>query len=929
MRCSTEKISSEYLKIRDADTMIQLDSKSKKKIVSIETNIEKVKLEVNEDWCSAEILSNTINITIQENTSPDIRVASIEILAGTLQKTIKVEQLGTSPVILIDHKNVTIDYKKLEFSIHVTSNVDYQFECSNLWIKEVKDVQAKSQKITKAYKFKVDATSKARVGYIYFSSKDLKLKDTIVINQNIVSDLYESIGVNDFERDQKIGFSSVVLTPSDTYQNGEDASKTIDGDINTLYHSPWGGMDKNTTIKLEYDFNGNVELVNYVVIYPRTMGTNGIPKKLKISTTDDVNANYTLQKIVERGVSSTPFVVRFDNPIINPKKLKIEVEDANGEGNKYFVSIAEVEAYKSMDLSNLSVDFEMFTDPSCSELKSGVTPNELASMKSLFLKNLAHFLYAGKYDKTYRIQNYTAYRPLDDLRKELKINYYNQFENPTGIYFEKDERVVVFVGKTNGQQISLRVTDFSNKNVTDHTYSLTEGFNVVDMESNGNGYISYFTEDYESASDIKVHIASGQVNGFFDKKKNTNLEGEQMLLNAVSPILDIVGERVNLAYTVNSLNKYCSNRILDLITEYDKIIKIEHKIMGLDKYNRVPKNHMFGRVVWNAYMYADGWGAGFNDNTMHDVADVDKVKVSNWGIAHEFGHVNQVRPGMLWVGTTECTNNIYSAIVQKYYTPNQLRLEDEFKGGRFNAYLNNALVKNQEWGLQGGPDKAYGANDDGVWNADHFVKLCMFWQLHLFYDLAGEGNSWQKPNFWADIFEKVRVNDDADLTHGQHQINFVKYACDAVQQDLSEFFIKTGVLKPIDKLIGDYSNAQKTITQEMIDDVVSYISKYPKPATDFIYYISGNSIDAYKAKKSVIGVKGQGVSGTSEKIISHSVWKNVTVFETYNNNDISHLTMVNSGFSNKTSTKVPYPLGSTRIEAVAWDGTRTLVYGTR
>ncbi len=62
-----------------------------------------------------------------------------------------------------------------------------------------------------------------------------------------------------------------------------------------------------------------------------------------------------------------------------------------------------------------------------------------------------------------------------------------------------------------------------------------------------------------------------------------------------------------------------------------------------------------------------------------------------------------------------------------------MRLETEVlngaAGNRFNAYLNNAFINGQEWGLQAGPDASYGANSSDQWGGDHFVKLAPLWQL--------------------------------------------------------------------------------------------------------------------------------------------------------------------------------------------------------
>lgn len=63
---------------------------------------------------------------------------------------------------------------------------------------------------------------------------------------------------------------------------------------------------------------------------------------------------------------------------------------------------------------------------------------------------------------------------------------------------------------------------------------------------------------------------------------------------------------------------------------YDSLINIQHEIMGLVKYHREPKNHMFGRVIWQGFMHADGIGAAFHDNTISSVPNINKLRKNSW-----------------------------------------------------------------------------------------------------------------------------------------------------------------------------------------------------------------------------------------------------------------------------------------------------------
>ncbi len=571
----------------------------------------------------------------------------------------------------------------------------------------------------------------------------------------------------------------------------------------------------------------------------------------------------------------------------------------------------------------------LFADASFSRLRPGMTAAQVQKTADPFLKELATLMLQGGYDLKSRFRTYEPYEPVDSLARRLKTSTYSRFENPTGIFFEADETAVLFMDSPRGEKVELRVHDFG-RGGADSSYPLREGVNLIKLKNRGLGYISYFTENYQKAPKIRINIPSGRVNGLFDSVVNTNADWKKLLENPACEIMDIRGKYVQLAFSVRELRKFCPDRGRELINAYDTIIHSEQELMGLVKYNLQPKNRMFGRVIWNGYMHADGMGAAFHYGTMGGLANPDKVPMESWGIAHEFGHVNQVRRGMMWVSTTEVTNNIFSSWVNYLLNPKDMRLEHEringgdgnVAGGRFNAYLNAAVVHGEQWLCQKGPDKMQGYENGG----DHFVKLCPLWQLQLYFTAAGKGN----PTFYADIFQIVRKTDERGLGNGQLQLNFMKNACDVAKQDLTGFFVAAGMLKPIDKNLDDYSRGQLTITKEECDALIAYAKRYPKPASSVIHYISANSVNAYKNSAPVTGTVNAGVSGEgNSRTVAHGIWKNVTVFETYKGAGLVRVTMVGTGSAGNSSTKVPYPEDSTRIEAVSWDGKRTLVCGKR
>ncbi len=578
-------------------------------------------------------------------------------------------------------------------------------------------------------------------------------------------------------------------------------------------------------------------------------------------------------------------------------------------------------------------DSRFFTDELFSALRPGVTAAQVAGMKSPFLRALAESMLKGEHAAQWRVALAEPYLPVGTVAKELKTNAYSRFENPVGLCFKAGEQVVIFVGDTKGEKLALKVHSFGRE-AASHTYALTPGANVLTMRGHGNAYLEYFTENAAKAPAVTVHIASGgAAQGVFDiTRKHTNADWKKLLASDAGEILDIRGTRVQLAYPVATLRKVCPEKGVELIRLYDEIIGHQHAIMGLDKHGRTPKNRMFGRVIWRGYMHADGTGAAFHDNTLGSVANPDRLPAAAWGVAHEFGHVNQTRPGMKWVSTTEVTNNIFSSWTNFRLNPSDMRLEHErcdandglggVAGGRFNSFLNAALVAKENWLCQYGPDKRTGYENGG----DHFVKLVPMWQLQLYFGEAGFGNR----DFYADIFETVRKTDESKLSNGRLQLNFMKNACDSARQDLTDFFRLTGMLKPIDRELDDYTRGQLTITEADCAELAAYARRYPKPASTVIFYMSANSVEAFKKRLPVSGTAERGVSGEGAKrTISHAAWKNAVAFETYKGAELVRVAMVGTGFKDNSATLVAFPEGATRIEAVSWNGTRSLVTGKR
>lgn len=895
-----------------------------------------VALEEENDWCgvtqSALPGQSQLLIHVSSNQGPDERTCRVMVTGGGTQRKLTVTQLGSTPALKAAPEQFTsLKADSTVIRFRVITNVSYEVDIAEgeEWILPLE----RNSMDSSTFRFAIRENGATnRNGKIVIKQTNGALTKEIPVFQQARNPEYEQGDPNTIGEAVKLTVSRATAVSVDEPDNMDyhNGAASIDRSFNGNYGDQYNSKIPTVfPVTLTYYLN-EASTLDYISYYPRQDGnSNGHFGKftLEYQVNNGSFVEYGNYDFGEQGTLST---VLFSESLQNVTAIRFIVRS----GKNGMVSCGEMEFCRK---PALSVAADLFADKTCSALKPGVTRAQILALSDdddSFLKQLALSIFDGNYPME-RVATYQPYMTVETLADELKTSEYNKFENPTGIYFKANERAVIFVDDIN-TTLTLTVVDWSEAGGEQKTYyTLLPGSNLLSISHRGLGYISYYTDDYLSAPEVKIHIASGMLNGYFDLERgDQNTYWQSLLTNEETQeceILDIRGKYVQLAFDKASLAANNPDRGREMIQEYDNIIKMEQDVMGIDRFGWRTTNRMFARRSYSGNPNANELGVSFPALNVKP----ENIRTNSWEIGHEFGHVNQVRPGLKWQGTTEVTNNIYSATVQYHYTPDNLRLEQEkigdgeggaaMVGNRFNCYLNNGIIKGQNWLFQKGqnnPNPETGAGD-------LFVRLCPFWQLQLYNHIARLGAT----DFYPQIIEIIRNTDESNMNNKELQFNFMRNTCKVMNANMLEFFEKCGMLKPYDHDVSDYGGAVRlTITQEEIDEFKAEIQahEYPQPASPVIYYISGNSVDAFKNKLDVVGRTGEGVSGTgSTRLVTAATWKNVVMFETYAGNELVKLTLPFTNYKDRTATTVFYPDGSTRIEAVAWDGKRTLVYGTR
>lgn len=135
---------------------------------------------------------------------------------------------------------------------------------------------------------------------------------------------------------------SEITATATSAQSGEDASKAIDGNTSTLWHTPWAGVDvANNPQSLTLNL-GKVRNVSSIQVTPRQSGNNGIIKDYKI---------YAGDKIIAEGTWTTNATTKYvvlPEPV-STDSIRIEALSSVGDSLNRFVSIAEVDVYEAKE----------------------------------------------------------------------------------------------------------------------------------------------------------------------------------------------------------------------------------------------------------------------------------------------------------------------------------------------------------------------------------------------------------------------------------------------------------------------------------------------------------------------------------------------------------------------------------------------------
>lgn len=416
---------------------------------------------------------------------------------------------------------------------------------------------------------------------------------------------------------------------------------------------------------------------------------------------------------------------------------------------------------------------------------------------------------------------------------------------PLGVTAQAGEELVIYVGSNNGTtgsnaSLQLVVTQYNAEyGQLSKSIALKIGRNEImvpelvtfDAEHGGPLYVQYTGNN--SADQYSVRVSGGEqipvldlygiddagerearVTAYVEELESytagleaqhgtlhadTAYNAQECILNTTDVLLDQMMYSVPASQLLAGLGTGSTAekaaRLLNSVDAMDQmmILFYQHKgltnLEGAGNTNRLPAQHLnirYMRMFAGAFMYAAGNHIGIGWGSVPGLAEGNPIVLNEdgsyrsgnyfgWGIAHEIGHnINQGK-----YAVAEVTNNYFAQISQT------------------------------SDGMRFGYDAIYSKVTSGITGAasDVFTQLGMYWQLHLAYDKGYEYqiydnyNDLQESRFYARVDTYARNTASAPAPGGVElslggdaNQNFMRLASAAAQKDLTDFFVRWGLI---------------------------------------------------------------------------------------------------------------------------------------
>lgn len=483
----------------------------------------------------------------------------------------------------------------------------------------------------------------------------------------------------------------------------------------------------------------------------------------------------------------------------------------------------------------------------------------------------------NKYAKDFRVASYQPYSDANNWRDKMNTYAPSFMGNPTGIYATNKDIIHVFVGSDIPEGATLYLTPLRNHGrigSRSEGTQLKKGYNAVIATNDSLMYfvnyvvntiptsnVNPHTKTIAKISDfpaLDIHIEGGQCVGYYQKPVENSVEEDEkfqyLSQNANKNMYFVVKGATSLFYfRQNTYAQVWPKTIWNSIDWFDRLHFWEFGLIGVldDVANGKCENgtefsksaHPFnikgGDAFYPTYCNNPTMAIeGANGQNPHATTfytsypgtggvessfNAERANFDNWCAGHEHGH--QIQAPYNLESCSESSVNLPSNIIT-YLTGYRL--------GRGWSFAQNY---------------AYVADNVVFGHRDISITMRMYYNLFLYYHIGGK-----KKDFYPTFVKSLR-EDPMDFSAdkwigdvGHHRatktwIHMYKKACEAAQEDLTEYFRMWGFFVPLKEVrFGDYTNYYVSLTQKEIDDAIAEVKAKGYPENLQIMFVEDRQI---------------------------------------------------------------------------------------
>ncbi len=488
--------------------------------------------------------------------------------------------------------------------------------------------------------------------------------------------------------------------------------------------------------------------------------------------------------------------------------------------------------------TQLKAEYQAMSDEQLTTALTEAGMSELLIATAIKIKNQDW----AAYEKDFRIHSYKAYSDANYWNEKMMSSGGSYMGNPTGIYAQNDgDEIYVFVDSDVPADATLYFAGCVENDLITSAKTgqkLTKGLNVIDGTKDAIYYVVY-TADTKSQTktlsewpEMKIHVAGGKVNGYYDVSRHSDADYQAILKAATLPRFTVRGGHSLYHLKTSSYKSVFPRSIDKSISWFDSVAVWQKELMGMCEsvasgkkagapwfltggeaiyplYYNNPNFAIEGEETDAGYANSSTYRTAYNSLTcIRNCLDATNPEMDDWCAGHECGHNNQRTINL--EGCGESSNNLFSNYVR---------------------YLDGLVTSN------GSPlSTVMGefARREPFYTRNVDSKLRMYWNLYLYYHLGQKNTS-----FYPNLFKALR-EDPMTLWNASNNNNsglkFVRKVCEIAQEDLTDFFTVWGFFEPMNRqTIEDYGTYTMTVTKSNINSTKYNISKYPVKNREILF----------------------------------------------------------------------------------------------